>query len=128
MSKDFSKETYSEVMRADMREKNGQLLIEIELPGYSKENISAELEGGILTIHARRNEELESDMTSTHYLLRERFTGDMKRSFHVGDNVNQKDVTAQLKDGILSIIIIKNENSVEGEKRKLIDIQNVIQL
>ncbi len=128
MSNDYSEESYSDVMRADMREKNGQLLIEIELPGYSKENISAELEGGVLTIHARRNEELESDMTSTHYLLRERFTGDMKRSFHVGDSVHQKDVTAQLKDGILSIIIIKNENSVEGEKRKLIDIQNVIQL
>ena len=128
MSNDYSKESYSDVMRADMREKNGQLLIEIELPGYSKENISAELEGGVLTIHARRNEELESDMTSTHYLLRERFTGDMKRSFHAGDDVHQKDVTAQLKDGILSIIIIKNENSVEGEKRKLIDIQNVIQL
>ena len=128
MSNDYSKESYSDVMRTDMREKNGQLLIEIELPGYSKENISAELEGGVLTIHASRNEELESDMTSTHYLLRERITGDMKRSFHVGDNVHQKDVTAQLKDGILSIIIIKNENSVEGEKRKLIDIQNVIQL
>ena len=128
MSNEFSKDSYSDVMRADMREKNGQLLIEIELPGFSKENISAELEGGRLTIHARRNEELESDMTTTHYLLRERFTGDMKRSFHVGDNVHQKDVTAQLKDGILSIIIIKNENSVEGEKRKLIDIQNVIQL
>jgi HSP20 family molecular chaperone IbpA len=128
MSNDYSEESYSDVMRADMREKNGQLLIEIELPGYSKENISAELEGGVLTIHARRNEELESDMTSTHYLLRERFTGDMKRSFRVGDSVHQKDVTAQLKDGILSIIIVKNENSVEGEKRKLIDIQNVIQL
>ena len=128
MSNEFSKDSYSDVMRADMREKNGQLLIEIELPGFSKENISAELEGGRLTIHARRNEELESDMTTTHYLLRERFTGDMKRRFHVGENVHQKDVTAQLKDGILSIIIMKNENSVEGEKRKLIDIQNVIQL
>ena len=126
--RDVTNDFMSGVMRADMREKNGQLLIEIELPGYSRENITAQLDDGRLTIIAERNEEIEKKDTETHYLMRERVTGEIRRTFIVGDGVHEKDVTAQLKDGILKIIIVKSENAVEGQKRKLIGIQKVIQL
>ena len=116
------------MMRADMRERNGQILIEIELPGYSRENINAVLEDGKLTIIASRNEELESSDSETHYLMRERMTGEIRRTFLVGDGVHEKDVSAQLKDGILSIIILRSEKAVEGQRIKMIDIQKVIVL
>ena len=128
MGNDMSNNSVPGMMRADMREKNGQLLIEIELPGYSRENINAKLEDGKLTIIASRNEEIESSESETHYLMRERKIGEIRRTFLVGDGVHEKDVTAQLKDGILKIIIVRSENAVEGQRIKLIDIQDVIAL
>lgn len=128
MGNEFENNNMPGMMRADMREKNGQLLIEIELPGYSRENINAKLENGRLTIIASRKEELESSDRETHYLMRERMVGEISRTFLVGDGVHEKDVSAQLKDGILSIIIVRSEKAVEGQNIKLIDIQNVIAL
>ena len=60
--------------------------------------------------------------------MRERMVGEISRTFLVGDGVHEKDVSAQLKDGILSIIIVRSEKAVEGQSIKLIDIQNVIAL
>lgn len=114
---------YGPAMRTDIQERKGQFLIEIELPGYQKENIKAQLERGYLTILAVRNEGLAEQSEETRYILKERKTGEVKRTFYVGDEVRHEDISAQLKNGILSIIIAKREPAVEGEKRKLIPIQ-----
>lgn len=111
-----------QVMRTDIKEREGQYLIEIELPGYKKENIQAQLENGYLTIIATRNEGLENDGIKTNYLMKERLTGEVKRTFYVGDTVQQEDISAGLKDGILSVIIARREPMVEGKERKLITI------
>lgn len=110
------------VMRTDILERRGQFLIEIELPGYHKENITAQLENGYLTIIARRNEEIGGG-EDAHYVMKERTTGEERRTFYVGDSVKHEDISAALKDGVLSIIIMKREAQVEGERRKLIPIQ-----
>ncbi len=110
------------IMRTNIQEKKGQILIEIELPGYNRENIQAQLEKGYLTIIAVRNEELTDLSENTHYILKERKTGEMKRTFYVGEEVRHEDISAQQKNGVLSIIIVKRAPAVEGERRKLIPI------
>jgi HSP20 family molecular chaperone IbpA len=111
-----------QVMRTDIKEREGQYLFEIELPGYKKENIQAQLQNGYLTILAVRSEGLEKDEIKTNYLMKERLVGEVKRTFYVGENIQQEDISAALKDGILSVIVAKHEPMVEGKERKLITI------
>ena len=95
------------LMKTDIQEKNDYYMLDIELPGYQKENVQAELKDGYLTITASRTEEASSDDNS-RYLRRERFAGTCKRSFYVGDQVEQEDIKAGFKDGILKICIPKD--------------------
>ena len=77
------------LMKTDIQEKNDYYMLDIELPGYQKENVQAELKDGYLTITASRTEEASSDDNS-RYLRRERFAGTCKRSFYVGDQVERR--------------------------------------
>ena len=110
-------------MRTDIKERSGQYLIEMECPGYNRENIQAQLEKGYLTIKALKNQEIADGGEDTRYILKERRFGEMKRTFYVGEEIRHEDISASLKDGILSIIIRKPELAVEGERRKLFEIQ-----
>ncbi len=112
-----------QIMRTDILEKDGYYLLEIELPGYSHEDVTAELVNGRLTIIADKPAHLEKDGNKTNYLRRERLVGGCKRSFYVGDDVKETDITAAFKDGILSVIINNTENKLAAEERKLIPIQ-----
>lgn len=112
-----------QIMRTDIQEKEGSYLLEIELPGFSKEDVQAELVDGKLTIIANKESAIEKDETKAHYIRRERLVGGCKRSFYVGKKVKQEDITAAFKDGILNIIINNPEKSVEREERKLIPIK-----
>jgi len=111
------------IMRTDIQEKDGDYLLEIELPGFLREDIQAELADGKLTIIAEKPEHLEVEGSKSRYIRRERLAGGCQRSFFVGDKVKQEDISAAFKDGILSIIIINRERSVEREERKLIPIK-----
>ena len=111
-----------EVMRTDIQEKDGNYLLEIELPGYLREDIQAELRDGILTIIANKPEHIEVEGKKINYIRRERLTGGCKRSFYVGDRIKQEDISAAFTDGILSIIVRNAERMVEGEDIKLIPI------
>lgn len=112
-----------QIMRTDIQEKDGNYLLEIELPGFSREDVQAELTDGKLTIIANRPESIETETTKTHFIRRERLIGGCKRSFYVGNYVKQEDITAAFKDGILSIIIANPEKAVERQERKLIPIK-----
>ena len=112
-----------QVMRTDIQEKEGSYLLEIELPGFSREDVQAELVDGKLTIIASKGSAIEKDETKIHYIRRERFVGGCKRSFYVGKKIKQEDITAAFKDGVLNIIITNPEKSVEREERKLIPIK-----
>lgn len=112
-----------QIMRTDIQEKDGSYLLEIELPGFSREDVQAELVDGKLTIIANRPDNLEKTETKINYIRRERLIGGCKRSFFVGNRVKQEDITAAFKDGVLSIIINNPEKSVEREDRKLIPIK-----
>lgn len=110
-------------MRTDIQERSGNYLLEIELPGYLREDIQAELVEGKLTIIANKPEHIEKEGAQTNYIRRERLVGGCKRSFYIGNSVTQDDISAAYKDGILSIIITNPKKQVEREERKLIPIK-----
>lgn len=111
------------MMRTDIQERDGNYLLEIEIPGFSREDVTAELVDGTLTIIASKPETLEKDDTKINYILKERLATSCKRSFFVGTKIKQEDITAAYKDGILSIIITNPHKSVDREDIKLIPIQ-----
>ncbi len=111
-----------QIMRTDILEKDGYYLLEIELPGYNRDDVTAELSDGRLTIIADKPQHIEKDGSKTNYLRRERLVGGCKRSFYVGDKVKQTDIQAAFKDGILSVMIHNGEMEIDREKVKLIPI------
>ncbi len=120
---DKTSTTIPNMMRTDIQEKDGNYLLEIEIPGFSREDVTAELVDGTLTIIASKPETLEKDDTKIHYILKERLATSCKRSFFVGNKIKQEDITAAYKDGVLSIIITNPQKAVDKENIKLIPIQ-----
>ncbi len=110
-------------MRTDIQEKDGSYLLEIELPGFLRDDIQAELIDGKLTIIARKPEHIDKDGNHIRYIRKERSTGSFTRSFYVGTNIRQEDISAAFKDGILSIIVANPDKAVDREERKLIPIK-----
>ncbi len=112
-----------QMMRTNIQEKDGSYLLEIELPGFAREDVQAELSDGNLTIIAKRPDHIEKGETKINFIRQERVLTGCKRSFFVGNKVRQEDITAAFKDGILNIIIANPEKSVERDERKLITIR-----
>ena len=112
----------SQIMKTDIHEKDGSYMIEMELPGYAKEDIKADLKDGYLTITANRDETKEEKDAKGNCLHKERYTGSCNRSFYVGDNITQDDIKASFRDGVLLLQIPKEVQKVE-EQPKLITIE-----
>ena len=112
----------SQIMKTDIHEKDGSYMIEMELPGYAKEDIKADLKDGYLTITANRDETTEEKDAKGNCLHKERYTGSCNRSFYVGDNITQDDIKASFRDGVLLLQIPKEVRKVE-EQPKLITIE-----
>lgn len=95
------------VMNTDVREKDGSFELDIDLPGYKKEDVKAELKDGYLTVSAvRKSEDEEKD---GKFIRRERFYGSCSRSFYVGEAISQEDIKAKFEDGILKLSVPKKE-------------------
>lgn len=98
------KETH--LMRTDVRETENDYIVDIDLPGYKKDEISIQLEKGYLTISAAKTAEKE-DSGNGSYIRRERYMGACKRTFFVGENVKKENISAKLEDGILRLTFPK---------------------
>ena len=108
-------------MRTDIREKDGNYLLDVELPGYSKEDIRIELKDGYLTITAQAS--VESDeQAKVSYIHRERYTGSCKRSFYVGEQLRQEDIHAAFTNGVLRLTVPKDAPKAVEEAPKYISI------
>lgn len=107
-----------DIMKCDIYEKDGAYHIEADIPGFKKEDISVECEDGYITISAEKKEENEEKDEDKKYLKRERFYGKTTRKFYVGD-VDTNDIKAEFKDGILNIVVPKEEKQ---PNKKSIDI------
>lgn len=116
MNNAFGKQTQS-LMKTDVRELEKTYELDVELPGFGKEDIKLELDGGYLTITAEKNESKDEKNEKGQYLRRERYCGTCSRSFYVGDVLEPKDVTAKFEDGILRIRMPKEAEKKAPEKQ-----------
>ena len=115
---DFEKSFFGRSMPAfktDIRETSEGYIIEAELPGFSKEDIKAEVKGGYLTIYAERKSNSDSD-AKDGYIRRERSYGSFTRTFDL-DGIKADAITASYKDGILSLTLPKEEVAVDTGRR-----------
>ena len=110
------------LMKTDIIEKKDKYLIDIDLPGFSKENIKLTLDNGYLNISAKVEKENNHDHEEK-YVHRERFYGECRRSFFVGDELSEEDIEAEFKNGILKIEIPKKEETKKLPERKQIAIK-----
>ena len=110
----------TKLMKTDIREFENGFALDVDLPGFSKENIQAELKDGYLTITATRSADNETE--EGKFLRRERFQGTCKRSFYVDEYLHEEDIHAEFKDGVLKLNFPK-ETAPEPEQPKLITIQ-----
>ena len=114
--------TSTQIMKTDIHEKDGNYMIAMELPGYAKEDIKADLKDGYLTITAHKNETKEEKDAKGKCIHKERYTGTCNRSFYVGDEISQEVIKAAFKDGVLHLTFPKEVQRQE-EQPKLITIE-----
>ncbi len=110
-------------INTDVKELKDGYEIDMELPGFKKEEVTAELKDGYLTISAEHNDTNDEKDKEGHYIRKERYYGKCQRSFYVGDNVEQEDVKAKFENGILILNVPKKEIKSEVEERKYISIE-----
>ena len=95
------------LMTTDIRETDTDYQLEIDLPGFKKEDVSATLKDGYLTVVAKTASEAKDEAKDGTYLRKERFVGSCSRSFLVGDDVKQADISAKFDNGVLTIVVPK---------------------
>jgi HSP20 family protein len=105
------------IMKTDIREHDEGYELDVDLPGFKKDEISVELDDGYLTISAAKGLDKDEQDEKGKYIRRERYAGAMQRSFYVGDAVTQEDIKAKFEDGILKLSIPKKDaKAVETKK------------
>ena len=109
------------LMKTDIKEKKDKYTIEMDLPGFQKENIKLELNNGYLTISGKQENIIDEE--EEKYVHKERFYGECSRSFYVGDNIKEEDIDAEFKNGTLKIDIPKKEEQKEITETKQIEIR-----
>ncbi len=110
------------LMKTDIHEKDGQYILDINIPGYAKEDVKVSLYNGTLTVSADRSSSAEEKSEDGKVIRRERFTGSCKRSWYVGENVTDSDIKAAYKDGVLTISVPSEKQKEEEPQEKQIDI------
>ena len=101
------KEARPQIMKTDVHEKDGNYIIEMDLPGYAKENVSADLKDGYLTISASRTETDEEKDAKGNCIRSERYTGNCHRNFYVGKDIRREDIKAAFANGVLTLTVPK---------------------
>ena len=104
------------VMKTDIKENDKEYELTIELPGYKKENVNAELKDGYLIINAT-NEKNEEEKDEKGYIRKERYYGSCQRSFFVGKNLKEEDIKAKFDNGVLTLTVPKEVDRLPEEKK-----------
>ena len=112
------------VMKTDIREKDDGYELEMDLPGFKKDEIKASLENGYLTISAAKGlDQDEKEKSSGRYIRRERYAGACQRSFYVGNDITQEDIKGEFKHGILKLFVPKKEAKPQVKENQYIAIE-----
>ena len=108
----------SHEMKTDVKETDSGYEVDIDLPGFKKDEINVQLDNGYLSISAAKGLDKEEKNKEGKYIRKERYAGAMSRSFYVGDALTQEDIKAKYESGILRLSIPKKEaKQVEATKR-----------
>ena len=112
------------LMKTDIKDTDKAYELEMDLPGFKKDEIKVSLENGYLTISAARGLDVdEQEKETAKYIRKERYAGSCQRSFYVGEGVKQEDIKGEFKHGILKLVIPKKEEKPEVETSKYISIE-----
>ena len=106
----------TKLMRTDIKEKKDSYVVNVDLPGYEKEDIKIEINNGYLTVTAERTNS-DEEKEEGRYIRKERYSGQCSRSFYVGDNIEVEDIKASFKNGTLNLEIPKKEQKQISEKK-----------
>ncbi|MBR5976115.1 MAG: Hsp20/alpha crystallin family protein [Clostridiales bacterium] len=104
----------SHIMKTDVKETDGTYELEVDLPGFKKDEINVKLEDGYMTISASKGLDQEKKDKHGKIIRQERYAGAMQRSFYVGEGVRTEDVKAKFEDGVLKLDIPKKEMNLPG--------------
>lgn len=94
------------MMKTDIKENDAQYILDIDLPGFKKDEVNVELNNGYLTVSAAKGLDKDETDQDGRYIRRERYAGQMARSFYVGD-LKPEDISAKYEDGILKLTLPK---------------------
>ena len=111
------------IMRTDVKESETGYELDIDLPGFKKEDVQAQLKDGYLTITASTKKDQEQNDETSKYIRRERYYGTCSRSFYVGEDIKQEDIKAKFEDGILKVAVPKKDAQPKVEENKFITIE-----
>ena len=106
-------------MKTDVRETEDGYELDIDLPGFKKDEVTAQLDTGYLTIQASKGLDKEQKDKKGKYIRKERYAGSMSRSFYVGDAITEEDVHAKYEDGILKLSVPKKEAKVVEQTKHI---------
>ena len=104
-------------MKTDVRETDSGYEVDIDLPGFKKDEIDVQLDNGYLSISAAKGLDKEEKDKKDKYIRRERYAGSMSRTFYVGESVTENDIHAKYENGILTLDVPKEEAKKVPEKR-----------
>ena len=105
------------LMKTDIRETDNSYELDIDLPGFKKDELQLHLQDGYLTVSAAKGLDKDEKDKEGHYIRRERYAGQCSRSFYVGENITEEDVHAKFEDGILCLSIPKKDAPKLPERR-----------
>lgn len=107
------------LMKTDVRENEGNYELDIDLPGFKKDDISLTLDNGYLIVGAAKTVNEDEKDSKGKMLRQERYSGAMQRSFYVGDGIDENDVKAKFEDGVLSLTFPKEKEPEIPEKKTI---------
>ena len=119
----FTGERESRLMKTDIKEKKDKYIVDIDLPGYEKEDIKIEIDNGYLIVNAKTSHH-KDEKEEGKYVRKERFVGECSRSFYVGEDIKQEDIKASFRNGTLKIEIPKKDEPKELPEKKYIPIDD----
>ena len=107
----------SHEMKTDVRETDSGYEVDIDLPGFKKDEINIQLDNGYLSISAAKGLDKDEKDKKGKYVRRERYAGSLSRSFYVGDNVTVEDIHPKYENGILSFNVPKEQEKIEPKSK-----------
>ena len=111
------------MMKTDIRETDGSYELDVDLPGFKKDEIKVQLKDGYLTLSAAKGLDKDEQDKKGNYIRRERYAGACERSFYVGEEVTQEDIKGEYKHGILKLFVPKKEAKPVSNDPKYITIE-----